>query len=134
MPYVYRFLWQTRKTLIYTSFAVICLIFLQHLYISRPLVNQLSKSSQHSEFNLPSQTIPQAQNDQLRNALNFSNSIVADNITRLANQSGAFTSTFCKHRLSKAKNQPRICLYKPQDDIFVSKSIIESGMWETESE
>ena len=56
-----------------------------------------------------------------------------DDIGALSDKSEPFQTKFCKYKLYRVKKKPQICLYKPQDDIFVSKSIINSGIWESNS-
>ena len=59
--------------------------------------------------------------------------VMPDKIGDLADTSKQFVRQFCKYKLFKLKTQPRICLYHPQEDIFVSKDIIAYGMWESSS-
>lgn len=54
----------------------------------------------------------------------------ADSVNELTNISSAFQSEFCDYRIHPLQNKPHICLFKKQDDVYVSAAVMAGSLWD----
>ena len=56
----------------------------------------------------------------------------ADNVNELANLSSTFQSQYCDYHIQPVQNKPLICLFRKEDDIYVSAAVMKGSLWDIE--